>query len=78
MWSPPPLRQRSKGSALAMPSPLLSHQGSKGSAAPPEFSPLPFPRPTRNAMTPVMMRPMIVTNNQLGQRTGEKDDKGEH
>ena len=39
---------------------------------------LPSPRPPRNPVTPVVMRPMIVTNNQLGWRAGEEGDKGEH
>ena len=44
-------------------------------AAPPEFSPSPLSRLKRNAVTPVVMRPMTVTDNQLGRGTGEEGDK---
>ena len=44
-------------------------------AAPPEFSPSPLSRLKRNAVTPVVMRPMTVTDNQLGRGRGEEGDK---
>lgn len=44
-------------------------------AAPPEFSPSPLPQPPCNGVTPVVMRPIIATNNQPGRGTGEGGDK---
>ena len=70
---PPP--RRSKGSAPATLSMLPPRQGSEGRAVfalstlPPRRPSSPLarsPGPPRNVVTPVVMRPMIFTNNQLG------------
>ena len=75
--SPPPPRQRSEGSVPATPSPSLLRRGSEESALRSRrprrrraAGVLPFPRPLLNAVTPVVVQPLIVINNQLGRGTG--------
>ena len=73
---PPPERGERAGYTVPVTAASREQRECAARAAPPEFSPSPLPRPPRNAVTPVVMRPMIVTNKQLRRGTGEEGDKG--